>query len=170
MPSETLTKKVCMLGSPGVGKTSLVERFVHSRFSEKYHATLGVKIDRKTVSVGGRSVQLMLWDLAGDDGVFHIPASYLHGASGYLLVVDGTRRITLEDGSGILARLRGEVGLIPGLALWNKHDLAEDWTLSSEDELVFSGSEVDRIYRTSAKTGEHVEEAFQTLAALMLER
>jgi len=60
-------KKICMIGAFGVGKTSLVRRFVDGFFGEKYLTTVGVKIDRKDVSAGGESVALMLWDLAGED-------------------------------------------------------------------------------------------------------
>jgi small GTP-binding protein len=62
-----IQKKVCMLGTSGVGKTSLVAKFVHSIFSDKYLTTVGVKIDKKTVTVDGNEVMLMIWDLAGDD-------------------------------------------------------------------------------------------------------
>jgi small GTP-binding protein len=62
-----IQKKVCMVGTSGVGKTSLVAKFVHSIFSDKYLTTVGVKIDKKTVTVDGNEVMLMIWDLAGDD-------------------------------------------------------------------------------------------------------
>jgi nucleoside-triphosphatase THEP1 len=62
-----IQKKVCMVGTSGVGKTSLVAKFVHSIFSDKYLTAVGVKIDKKTVTVDGNEVMLMIWDLAGDD-------------------------------------------------------------------------------------------------------
>ncbi len=61
-----LKKKICMLGYFGVGKTSLVSRFVRSMFADRYQTTVGVKIDKKVLSVDGRDVTLMLWDLAGE--------------------------------------------------------------------------------------------------------
>ena len=81
-----IQKKVCMVGTSGVGKTSLVAKFVHSMFSDKYLTTVGVKIDKKTVAVDGNEVMLMIWDLAGDDGYQRLQTSYLRGTSGYLLV------------------------------------------------------------------------------------
>ena len=56
-----LKKKVCMLGAFAVGKTSLVRRYVHSLFSEKYHTTVGVKVDKKTVACNDSTVDLILW-------------------------------------------------------------------------------------------------------------
>jgi len=92
-----IQKKVCMVGTSGVGKTSLVAKFVHSMFSDKYLTTVGVKIDKKTVAVDGNEVMLMIWDLAGDDDYQRLQTSYLRGTSGYLLVADGTRQITLDQ-------------------------------------------------------------------------
>ena len=85
-----IQKKICMIGSFGVGKTSLVARFVRSIFSEKYQTTVGVKIDKKVVEVGGQQVTLVLWDIAGEDALTTVRVSQLRGASGYILVVDGS--------------------------------------------------------------------------------
>src|ERR1700675_4666549 len=89
-----LQKKVCMIGSFSVGKTSLIQRFVSSIFSDRYLTTVGVKIDKKVVRVDGEDVTLVLWDLYGEDEFQKMRMSYLRGASGYLLVADGTRRAT----------------------------------------------------------------------------
>ena len=62
-----IKKKICMLGAFAVGKTSLVQRFVNSIFSEKYQTTIGVKIDQKLVQTGDTEVNLMLWDIHGED-------------------------------------------------------------------------------------------------------
>ena len=86
-----IQKKICMVGSFAVGKTSLVARFVRGIFSEKYLTTVGVKIDKRTVAVDDRQVNLLLWDLYGEDDFQKLKLSYLRGASGYFLVVDPTR-------------------------------------------------------------------------------
>src|SRR3984957_8008415 len=90
-----LKKKICMVGQFGVGKTSLVRRFVDSIFGESYLSTVGVKIDRKDVTVGSIAMRLMLWDLAGEDERTKLKMSHLRGASGYILVVDGCRAASL---------------------------------------------------------------------------
>ncbi len=92
-----IKKKLCMLGATQVGKTSLVQRFVQTIFSDKYHPTVGVKIDKKQVVLGGRDVSLLLWDVQGEDETYTVRPSYLRGASGYLLVVDGARRGDVRD-------------------------------------------------------------------------
>jgi GTPase SAR1 family protein len=93
----TLQKKVCMLGGFSVGKTSLVKRYVDSVFSETYLTTVGVKIDKKTVDLSDRIVNLILWDLAGEDDIASLRMSYLRGTAGYVLVADGTRPSTIGD-------------------------------------------------------------------------
>jgi GTPase SAR1 family protein len=83
-----------MLGGFSVGKTSLVKRYVHSVFSETYLTTVGVKIDKKTVTLSDRIVNLILWDLAGEDDINSLRMTNLRGAAGYVLVADGTRPST----------------------------------------------------------------------------
>lgn len=100
-----IQKKVCMLGAFAVGKTSLVERYVKSIFSEKYQTTVGVKIDKREVLVGATTVKLVLWDLHGEDRFQAVQASYLRGASGVLLVVDPTRPLDAR-GRAELARAK----------------------------------------------------------------
>jgi small GTP-binding protein len=156
-----------MLGAFGVGKTSLVRRYVQSIFAETYLTTVGVKIDKKTLTVGNESVMLLLWDIAGEDEVSPIRMTYLRGAAGYLLVADGTRAETLDVATDIQSRVKSEIGSVPFVVLLNKADLQESWDLAQEsiDELAAAGWQ---IIRTSAKTGDGVEEAFQELAKRML--
>jgi small GTP-binding protein len=156
-----------MMGAPGVGKTSLVRRFVESIFSDKYLSTIGAKIDRKVVTVGGTPMSLMLWDLQGEEQYQWIRMQYLRGASGYLLVADGTKKSSLEIALGLQQNAESRVGKIPFVLVVNKGDLRAQWEITDEDlaPLKFGGWEV---LITSAKTGEAVDEAFQLLAVRML--
>jgi small GTP-binding protein len=159
-----LQKKICLLGAFGVGKTSLVRRFVDTIFSDTYLTTVGVKIDKKVLTAGGEELALILWDIAGEDEVAAVRVTYLRGAAGYLLVVDGTRPETLETAASIQKRITAELGAIPFFVLLNKADLVEDWALAPEriEQLEAAGWS---FRRTSAKTGMAVEETFQELAA-----
>jgi len=162
-----LQKKICMLGSFSVGKTSLVRRFVESIFSDAYQTSIGVKIDKKVVRAGNEDVTLVLWDIHGEDVYQKIRMSYLRGMSGYLLVVDGTRRQTLDDALALNERVIQEAGKVPAVLVLNKSDLTEKWEVDStrESELTAAGW---NILRTSAKTGASVEEVFSKLTAAML--
>jgi small GTP-binding protein len=162
-----IQKKICMLGAFAVGKTSLVARFVRGIFSERYLTTVGVKIDRKSVTVGDVTVNLILWDIHGEDEFQRVHDSYLRGAAGCVLVVDGTRRATLDKAVEMQRRTEAYLGEVPFLVLLNKTDLTGEWELEEErvGELVTRGWPV---LRTSAKTGAEVEEAFSTLARRLL--
>ncbi len=162
-----IQKKVCMLGAAGVGKTSLTTQFVYSKFSEKYLSSMGVKIDKKVVSVDGCDVNLMIWDIHGEEKYKKIPSSYLRGASGLLMVIDGTRKHTLDVAQEIIARVKDEVGDIPYIYLINKSDLHDAWSITKEDIQVLKATGKP-VFLTSAKTGEHVELSFSCIAKAML--
>lgn len=162
-----IQKKICMVGASAVGKTSLVARYVRSIFSDKYLTTVGVKIDKKVVQVLDREVNLMLWDLAGEDEYIQLKLSYLQGSSGYFLVADGTRRPTLETAFDLHAKVEGEIGAAPFIILLNKADLADEWDLDDQAMARISRDGWD-FMKTSAKTGLGVEEAFLALAKKMI--
>ena len=157
-----IQKKICMLGATGVGKTSLVSRYVLSVFSDKYLTTIGVKVDKKAVTVDGTEVTLLLWDIYGQDEYQTVRTSYLKGASGYLLVADGTRQLTLDTARELQKTAQGVVGAVPFVLVLNKADLAGEWRL--DDKALYKMAEEGwSIVRTSAKTGEGVEDAFLKL-------
>jgi small GTP-binding protein len=158
-----------MLGGFAVGKTSLVARFVTSMFSEKYLTTIGVKIDKKQVSLLRGEMELILWDLYGEDEFQKVRMSYLQGASAYLLVADGTRKETLDVAASLQRAAEAEIGKVPFVLALNKVDLADQWQID-RDTLEQAGQWGWKIVRTSAKTGEGVEEAFLILARAMASR
>jgi small GTP-binding protein len=158
-----LQKKICMLGAFAVGKTSLVRRYVDSIFSDRYLTTVGVKIDKRMVTVGGAEVSLILWDIAGEDDISQVRTSYVRGAAGYLLVADGTRPGTIDVAQSIQQRVEAEVGKLPFLVLLNKSDLQSVWSVSAEHIAALERAGWT-VQLTSARSGEGVEEAFQALA------
>ena len=158
-----IQKKIALLGMYAVGKTSLVKRFISSIFDEKYHTTIGVKIDKKVLKVKDHEVTLMLWDVAGAEDHFSVPMSFIRGSAGYLLVIDGTRVESLHRGLELVAHVESSLGKIPFVAILNKTDLVDRWQLQDEhiQQLAALGCPV---IRSSALTGEGVEPAFYTLA------
>jgi len=156
-------KKICMLGGFSVGKTSLVKRYVESVFSETYLTTVGVKIDKKTVTLGDKTVHLILWDLAGEDDMASLRMSYMRGSAGYVLVADGTRSATLEVALALRKRVEAEYGPLPFALLINKNDLREQWTIT-DDDIEKLRTDGWWVRTSSARTGEGVEDAFTDLA------
>jgi len=153
-----IQKKVCMVGLFGTGKTSLVQRFVHSMFSERYLSTVGVKIDRKPLEIDGASLTLVLWDLAGRDGHEDITTSYLRGAHAILYVADGTRKESCDQLPELRALAREAAGDVPAVLALNKADLTDRWVIGGRDEETLAREW--SMVRTSAKTGDGVEEVF----------
>lgn len=157
-----IQKKVCILGAFAVGKTSLVNRFVNDTFEGRYLTTVGVNIKKHTLNVNQTEVSLIIWDMAGEDEFQKVQLSYLRGAAGYLLVADGTRRVTLDTAKVLQQRVAATLGAVPFVLLINKQDAREDWEL---DERLLNEFEQAgwTIIETSAKTGQGVAEAFQHL-------
>lgn len=159
-----ISRKVCIIGDFGVGKTSTVTRFVNNVFSEKYLTTVGVKIDTKNIALAdGRELRMVIWDIAGSDRFSPAEFSYMRGAQGYLLVADGTRKETLGSALALRAAVEERYGPLPYVLLLNKYDLEDDWVVS-ESELAALREEGALVLCTSAMTGKCVERAFANLS------
>jgi small GTP-binding protein len=168
-----ISKKICFLGDYGVGKTSLIRRFVDRQFSDQYLSTIGVKISRKLVeipalnSLESQQVQLLIWDLEGRTKFHAITPSYLQGATGAVIVADINRKDTIDRvrEHAQLATSANPKGIKLIVAL-NKTDLNEDE--SHEMPLFQDYPEILVTYLTSAKTGQNVDEIFQKLTHSMM--
>jgi small GTP-binding protein len=159
-----------MLGDFGVGKTSLVARFVHAVFSEKYVTTVGVKIDTKIIEAASPEqprLKLVLWDIAGKNALDSVKLSYLQGASGVVLVADGTRESTLRSALYLLMQARQETNDgLPAVLLVNKFDKLDDWEVTPSMLADLRNSLP--VFESSAMSGEGVEEGFKRLTQMLL--
>ena len=172
---KTYKYKICLVGEEGVGKTSLIHRFVSGAFDESYIRTLGAVVSKKTMDLGpirGSSVNvdMMILDIMGKRTFLQLfKEAYFHGAKGILAVFDVTRRNSLQDLTKWIDGVRESVGPIPIYALGNKVDLTERRETTEEDAAsVLRAYECPILY-TSAKTGSNVEGAFQGLARSIVE-
>ncbi|MDH3534450.1 MAG: GTP-binding protein [Gammaproteobacteria bacterium] len=159
--------KICMLGAFAVGKTSLVQQYVNSIFSEKYQTTLGVKIDKKSLQIENQAIELILWDLAGEDEFMKVRESYLRGSSGAMLVADGSRAETLEISLGLKDRLYSEVGEVPVVLIVNKSDLKNSWNID-QDKLQQLRDSGWQVIETSAKNSSNVDDAYRALSSQLI--
>jgi small GTP-binding protein len=156
-------RKICMLGDFGVGKTSLVARFVRNTFSDKYLTTVGVKVDSKEVDCGDRGkLKLVVWDIAGNSALDALNMSYLRGASGLLLVADGTRQASLRTAIDLLLQARSLLPDAHAVLVVNKLDLVERWEVAPGT--LADLRQTMPVIETSALSGDAVEQAFVELA------
>lgn len=169
--------KICLVGSVAVGKTSLVRRFVVDEFDDKYLTTLGTKVTKKTlkVSVPGHAepvaADLAIWDIMGQSNfVDLLKDAYFSGAAGVLAVADFTKRSTLFDLDFWVRKVASVAGNVPVVITVNKSDLILDAEYDLPEVRAFAAARGCEYFLTSAKTGEHVEEAFQALANAVAQR
>lgn len=169
-----LVKKVCLLGDPGVGKTSLVRRFVLDQFDDHYLTTIGAKVTKKTnvMDIAEHDLRvhlnLMIWDVAGHKEYRQFHEMYLRGMEGVMSVADLTRASTFEGLKSSLAMVKQNSGAVPVVFLLNKCDLADPASKDLHDIETFAGAKMIPVLPTSAKTGQNVEKAFDSLAQMMV--
>lgn len=173
METKHFKLKICLVGEQGVGKTSLVHRFVSGAFDESYIRTLGVVVSKKAVAldIPPRSVRadLMVSDIMGSHAFLDLfKDAYFHGTQGILAVFDVTRRDTLVALRTWIESIQETVGRVPVYALGNKIDLRERRETTEEDAAEALRPYGCSILYTSAKTGENVEDAFRGLAGAIL--
>lgn len=166
--------KICLVGEAAVGKSSLIRRFVHEDFDDKYLQTLGTKVSKKEVHIrlpeGGEvKIDLTVWDIMGQKGFRELlKEAYFYGAKGILAVCDSTRKSTLEDLDDWIEGVYSVTGKVPIAILANKVDLKDKRELKPEEMEQFAKAYDSPSHFTSAKTGEGVDEAFLSLSHRIL--
>jgi len=157
--------KMVLFGSAGVGKTSLVERYVNDKFQENYISTLGYNMYEKWISHNGNAVSLMIYDIGGQERFAELRKKYAQGASTAFIVYDITDEESFANVKNWKEDLFNFAGEVPFIIIGNKKDLEEARQVPTE--LAMKGAmELDALhfFETSAKTGDGVEEAFRQLA------
>jgi small GTP-binding protein len=165
---ETYKKKIVLLGDSGVGKTSLIRRFVEGSFDEKYILTIGTNVMRKSIEYDDIHqskirMELIIWDVLGQEGFERVKNQAYRGAEGAFLVGDLTRPDSIRNTLVWADAVRSIAGHIPLIILGNKVDLIDEPTESLDTLKDTARSLSVKYYLTSAKTGLDVEEAFRSL-------
>ncbi|MFQ6060711.1 MAG: Rab family GTPase [Thermoplasmata archaeon] len=171
LKEKKMKMKVCLIGEGAVGKTSLIRRFVHDDFDDKYLQTLGTKVSKKELEIPLETegalikVDMTVWDIMGQKGFRELlKDAYFYGAKGIIAVCDVTRRSTLEELDDWIEGVYSVSGKIPIQFLANKSDLEDEMAMNEEDLRQAAKAYDSPYYFTSAKTGQNVEKAFQELA------
>jgi small GTP-binding protein len=173
MDLRDILKKVVLLGDGGVGKTSLIARYVIDKFDSKYIATIGTKVSRKDIQIVRPdliiNLRMMIWDILGQKEYSKIRSASLSGAQGLILVGDLSRPETIQSLESFwMKEVSAIVGRIPTVLVGNKTDLTASNSMAGTI-LESMGQRLGMpILLTSAKTGENVEAIFSTLGELLI--
>ena len=165
------SRKVMLLGEIGVGKTSLVNRFVHGRFRTDYMPTINVEIYTCNLPETNKrpAITLLIWDTDGNFGQSIFSSVYLKNAAAALIVGDATRPVTLQAMAGLATGWRQARAGRPFSLLLNKSDLLQgDETQELPNEL--RGQSRAPLVMTSSKTGDNVKTAFHAAADAIVRR
>ncbi|MEH2205819.1 MAG: Rab family GTPase [Nostoc sp.] len=173
---STISKKICLFGDFGVGKTSLIRQFVECQFSDEYLSTVGVKISRKLVYFPEtdphfeQKLQLIIWDIEGSNKFKAVAKNYFQGSKGAVIVGDVTQAETLNH---IQEHIQTFLAVNPNsyiVVALNKSDMIAAEYLEKIRQMHQFTNQVNILdtYVTSAKTGNNVDKIFQALATRLI--
>ena len=160
--------KLALLGDPAVGKTSLINQFIHHKFDRDYHPSLGVNIVIKDMKVPEMNVfaKMILWDIAGQEKYDLSRKAFFQGCVGALFVYDVTRPPSFKSIKSKWLKDLKEYGNQNAeyLLIGNKNDLTEHKAVTTEEgQKLANKIKASEFIETSAQSGENVEEAFKQL-------
>ena len=168
-------RKLCLIGDWGVGKTSLVRRFVHDTFDDRYFETIGTKVIKKRIKYkkeAGKVIDLnlLIWDIMGQKEFIRTQELAFHGTQGAIIVCDITRKETLDNLCHWQQTLFDIAKPVPIIILANKNDLTNDVKFSNEELCEVCEQLEAPYYLTSAKTGVNVDESFRQIGRELIEK
>mmetsp|Transcript_3756 Transcript_3756/g.6115 ORF Transcript_3756/g.6115 Transcript_3756/m.6115 type:complete len:201 (+) Transcript_3756:60-662(+) len=166
--------KIIVLGESGVGKTSLLVRYVENTFTIATKSTIGADFLSKEVEVDGKPVTLQIWDTAGQERFQGLGTGFFRGADGVIFVFDVTRQETFDELGPWMKSFLIQTGQegntsFPMLVLANKVDL-DDRVVSKKDVENYCDQLDISFYETSAKEAINVDKAFEEIARVVLSK
>lgn len=168
---KPIVLKVLTAGEGGVGKTTLLHRYIDGKFSAETRMTIGVEFFLQELNVDGRDVVLQLWDFGGQERFRFLLKNYVLGAKGALLMFDLTRPLTLENLDVWVDIVREYDSDLPILFVGTKLDLIDQ--IHVDEEYILKLQENFTMFdyiKISSKTGENVKASFEILTKKVLER
>ena len=164
--------KLILGGDGGVGKTSMVHRFVEDEFDVDYKSTIGTSIMKKECEFDGleSKVRFVIWDLAGQSQFKRVRSSYVANAEAGILVFDVTRRETFDNIKIWQAEILESTSTISLILVGNKIDLVDSRAVTTQEGEEMAKNLGLSYIETSAKTGENIEDAFKMLALQIIKK
>eukprot|EP00298_Acanthocystis_sp_HF-20_P002394 c12810_g1_i1.p1 GENE.c12810_g1_i1~~c12810_g1_i1.p1 ORF type:complete len:211 (+),score=77.02 c12810_g1_i1:52-684(+) len=161
---EAFIAKILMLGSTGVGKTSLANQYVRGQFFPKTTTTIGAAFLAKNITIEGQALALQVWDTAGSEQYRSMVPLYYRGAHAAILVFDVTSKKSFEDIRGWVDDLKQHNvnNTILGIAC-NKIDLPNQ-EVDIKEVKAYADSLNCPFFETSAATGQGISELFDYIS------
>jgi Ras-related protein Rab-7A len=166
---------MCIFGDGGVGKTTLVNRYITGKFSEDFKMTIGVDFYTKSIEIEGIKVQLQIWDFGGEHQFKNLLPNYIIGASGGIFMYDISRfssLTNLDDWLKVLQQApEDKDNYLPILLVAGKLDLESEGKRVVEKEFAYDYGKKRNLFdfiECSSKTGENIELVFDVIARKML--
>ncbi|KAK5773994.1 hypothetical protein RI543_004751 [Arxiozyma heterogenica] len=166
--NKSLSKyKIVFLGEQGVGKTSLITRFMYDTFDDHYQATIGIDFLSKTMYLDDKTIRLQLWDTAGQERFRSLIPSYIRDSRVAIVVYDITKKKSFEFIDKWIEDVRNERGEdnVILCVVGNKSDLSDERQVSTEEgekKAELLGANI--FMETSTKVGYNVKNLFKKIA------
>ena len=162
--------KLILIGNSGVGKSSIIQRYMKNTFEESYKCTIGVDFLMKTLNLKGKTVKLQLWDTAGQEKYKSMVASYYRGANVALVVFDITSHASFDSLPVWIENYYKNGPEEKNIILiGNKKDMEESRQVTRQEAEIFSETNNMMYFETSAKEGDNIEYIFTYAAEKLLE-
>ncbi len=169
------TYKVVIFGDAGCGKTTLTQRFLTNLFKSDTKMTIGVDFEVKSMDINGKKVKLQIWDFGGEERFRFLLPTYVRGANGALFMYDVTNYSSLahiDDWMLVVRKeIKSEPDTFPIIVVGGKADLIDDREVTGDEGINIAKSRgVDGFIECSSKSGDNVEETFDALTRLMIQK
>ncbi|MHA1409118.1 MAG: Rab family GTPase [Candidatus Odinarchaeia archaeon] len=162
--------KLVVLGDEMVGKTSIIFRYTERRFLGDYKPTIGIDFSAKIVEIGKYNVDLIIWDLGGQEKYRILRKHYLEGARGCIIVYDKTRRKTFDNVENWYNDMKNNCGSIPCVLVGNKADLTDKTEVTTEEGEEKAKKLGLNLIESSAKDGTKIDHIFKTITQMMVDK
>lgn len=165
--------KLCIFGDGGVGKTTLIQRYLTKLFNQDLKMTIGADFSIKKFEIEGKKVVVRIWDFAGEERFKVLLPSFAKGADGGIFMYDLSRYTSiknLDDWLSIFERnVRDKQIKIPIIMVGGKLDLEDNRSVETAEAIELSNTHnLQGIYECSSKTGVNVEEIFELITRKMM--
>ncbi|PSN38128.1 Ras-related protein Rab-21 [Blattella germanica] len=163
--------KVVLLGEGCVGKTSVVLRYVEDKFNDKGVSTQNASFVNKKINIGGKRVNLVIWDTAGQEKYHALGPIYYRMSNGAILVYDITDEKSFKQVKNWVKELKKMLGSeICLIIAGNKIDLEKQRNVSIQEAEEYADSVGAKHFHTSAKLNQGIEEMFLEMTQRLIER